>query len=127
MFNTHVANLPDTGTVTVCAATSRPSTVFGAYGSLTPGTGFVLIGVTGHKRSTRDTDDQTACAFRAHYVGRRRCENRCSASRRRWLSASDDRFRSSRYRGLSSRIVRFDSNRISYAAVCGAATFISLA
>lgn len=60
MFNTHVANLPDTGTVTVCAATSRPSTVFGAYGSLTPGTGFVLIDVTGQQETNSLGDSATS-------------------------------------------------------------------
>jgi hypothetical protein len=50
MLNTCVANVPDTGTITACAATRRLSTVFGAYGSLNPGTAFGLIGVTGQIR-----------------------------------------------------------------------------
>lgn len=51
----------------------------------------------GHNRAFPDTDDLTACAFRAHQVGRRRGENRCRASRRRCgCPASGDRFRSTR-------------------------------
>jgi hypothetical protein len=53
------------------------------------------VGV-GHLRTSSDTDDQTACAFRAHHVGSLGRENRCSASLRWRIPASGARFRTYR-------------------------------
>jgi hypothetical protein len=96
VLNTSVASLPDTGTTMVCAAARLPAIEFKPYVGLTLGSAFVLIYETGQKLPSRDTDHQTACAFRAQQADSRRRENRCSASRRRSPSASGDCSRSYR-------------------------------
>ena len=65
-------------------------------GSFTPETAFVLIFEMGQYLPLDDTDDQTACAYRARRLGGQHHQDRCSASRGRRVPVSGDRLRSYR-------------------------------